>query len=85
MISARRAGFLGSSSGLQDDYFVTRKLYSNVDFYSGLIYEVMGLPVEMWLAQWREMLDDLEQKIARPRQIYAGPDERAFVALSARP
>jgi citrate synthase len=82
---------------LQDDYFVTRKLYPNVDFYSGLIYEAMGLPVEMfpvlfaisrttgWLAQWREMLDDPEQKIARPRQIYTGPEERDFVALAARP
>jgi citrate synthase len=82
---------------LQDDYFVTRKLYPNVDFYSGLIYEAMGLPVEMfpvlfaiprtagWLAQWREMLDDPEQKIARPRQIYTGPEERNFVALAARP
>jgi citrate synthase len=81
---------------LQDDYFVTRKLYPNVDFYSGLIYEAMGLPVEMfpvlfaiprtagWLAQWREMLDDPEQKIARPRQIYTGPGERNFVALAAR-
>jgi len=82
---------------LQDDYFVTRKLYPNVDFYSGLIYEAMGLPVEMfpvlfaiprtagWLAQWREMLDDPEQKIARPRQIYTGPEERNFLALAARP
>jgi citrate synthase len=82
---------------LQDDYFVTRKLYPNVDFYSGLIYEAMGLPVEMfpvlfaiprtagWLAQWREMLDDPEQKIARPRQIYTGPEERNFLAVAARP
>jgi citrate synthase len=82
---------------LQDDYFITRKLYPNVDFYSGLIYEAMGLPVEMfpvlfaiprtagWLAQWREMLDDPEQKIARPRQIYTGPEERNFVAVAARP
>jgi citrate synthase len=82
---------------LQDDYFVTRRLYPNVDFYTGLIYEAMGLPVEMfpvlfaiprtagWLAQWKEMLDDPEQKIARPRQIYTGPGEREFVALAARP
>jgi len=82
---------------LKDDYFVARKLYPNVDFYSGLIYEAMGLPVEMfpvlfaiprtagWLAQWKEMLDDPEQKIARPRQIYTGPDERDFVTLAARP
>jgi len=70
---------------LADDYFVQRKLYPNVDFYSGLIYEAMGLPVEMfpvlfaiprtagWLAQWQEMVGDPEQKIARPRQIYTGP------------
>ena len=82
---------------LQDEYFITRKLYPNVDFYSGLIYEAMGLPVEMfpvlfaiprtagWLAQWIEMLDDPEQKIARPRQIYTGPQERHFVALAERP
>src|SRR5437763_11678752 len=69
---------------LQDDYFVTRKLYPNVDFYSGLIYQAMGFPVEMfpvlfaiprtagWIAQWEEMLLDSEQKIARPRQIYTG-------------
>src|SRR4026208_941594 len=69
---------------LQDDYFVTRKLYPNVDFYSGLIYQAMGFPVEMfpvlfaiprtagWLAQWQEMLVDPDQKIARPRQIYTG-------------
>ena len=73
---------------LQDDYFVTRKLYPNVDFYSGLIYQAMGFPVEMfpvlfamgrmpgWLAQWQEMLTDPERKIARPRQVYVGPAER---------
>jgi citrate synthase len=70
---------------LHDEYFVTRKLYPNVDFYSGLIYEALGMPVEMfpvlfaigrtsgWIAQWLEMIDDPEQKIARPRQIYTGP------------
>jgi citrate synthase len=75
---------------------VSRKLYPNVDFYSGLIYEAMGLPVEMfpvlfaiprtagWLAQWREMLTDPEQKIARPRQIYTGPARREVVPLRAR-
>ena len=74
---------------LQDDYFVTRKLYPNVDFYSGLIYQAMGFPVEMfpvlfaiprtagWIAQWEEMLLDPEQKIARPRQIYTGSDSSA--------
>src|SRR5689334_7745738 len=81
---------------LQDDYFVTRKLYPNVDFYSGIIYQAMGFPVEMfpvlfaiprtagWLAQWHEMLDDPEQKIARPRQIYTGADTRNYVARDKR-
>ncbi|MBI3635608.1 MAG: citrate synthase [Candidatus Rokubacteria bacterium] len=81
---------------LADDYFVSRRLYPNVDFYSGLIYEAMGLPVEMfpvlfaiprtsgWLAQWQEMLADPEQKIARPRQIYVGPSRRDFVPVEAR-
>jgi citrate synthase len=81
---------------LQDDYFVTRKLYPNVDFYSGIIYQAMGLPMEMfpvlfaiartsgWLAQWEEMLMDPEQKINRPRQIYDGPDIRDYVPLSLR-
>jgi citrate synthase len=81
---------------LQDDYFVTRKLYPNVDFYSGLIYQAMGFPVEMfpvlfaiprtsgWLAQWQEMLADPEQKIARPRQLYVGPDERRWVPMGMR-
>jgi citrate synthase len=82
---------------LADDYFVSRRLYPNVDFYSGLIYEAMGLPVEMfpvlfaiprtsgWLAQWQEMLADPEQKIARPRQLYVGPPRRDFVPVEARP
>ncbi len=73
---------------LEDDYFVSHRLYPNVDFYSGIIYEAMGFPVEMfpvlfaigrmpgWLAQWEEGLTDPEQKIARPRQIYVGPGER---------
>ena len=81
---------------LQDDYFVTRKLYPNVDFYSGLIYQAMGFPVEMfpvlfaiprtagWIAQWEEMLLDPEQKIARPRQIYTGPAERTYVPPEKR-
>jgi citrate synthase len=75
---------------LQDDYFVSRKLYPNVDFYTGLIYRSMGFPTEYftvlfaiarmagWLSQWEEMLLDKEQKIARPRQIYTGYDERQF-------
>jgi citrate synthase len=81
---------------LQDEYFVSRKLYPNVDFYSGLIYQAMGFPVEMfpvlfaiprtsgWIAQWEEMLLDPEQKIARPRQIYTGPDTRNYVARDQR-
>jgi citrate synthase len=81
---------------LQDDYFVTRKLYPNVDFYSGLIYQAMGFPVEMfpvlfaiprtagWIAQWEEMLLDAEQKIARPRQIYTGPVQRNYVSREKR-
>ena len=81
---------------LEDDYFVKRKLYPNVDFYSGLIYEALGLPVEMfpvmfaiprtsgWIAQWLEMIDDSEQKIARPRQIYTGERGREYVPVDAR-
>jgi len=81
---------------LQDDYFVSRKLYPNVDFYSGIIYQVMGLPVDLfpvlfaiprtvgWLAQWQEMITDPEQKIARPRQIYTGPAQRDYVPLEKR-
>ena len=81
---------------LQDDYFVTRKLYPNVDFYSGIIYEAMKFPVDMfpvlfaigrtpgWLAQWQEMLLDKEQKIARPRQAYVGAPERNYLALAKR-
>jgi citrate synthase len=81
---------------LQDDYFVTRKLYPNVDFYSGLIYQAMGFPMEMfpvlfaiprtsgWVAQWEEMLLDQDQKIARPRQIYTGAQTRDYVARDKR-
>jgi citrate synthase len=81
---------------LEDEYFVKRKLYPNVDFYSGLIYQAMGYPTDYftvlfalgrlpgWIAQWEEMLLDKEQKIARPRQIYTGKAERAFVPLVAR-
>jgi len=81
---------------LEDDYFVKRKLYPNVDFYSGLIYQAMGFPVDMfpvlfaiprtagWLAQWEEMLEDKDQKIARPRQIYLGKGHRDFVPVSER-
>jgi citrate synthase len=81
---------------LQDDYFVSRKLYPNVDFYSGIIYQVMGLPVDLfpvlfaiprtvgWLAQWEEMITDPEQKIARPRQIYTGKAARDYIPINKR-
>jgi citrate synthase len=81
---------------LEDDYFVSRKLYPNVDFYSGLIYQAMGYPTDYftvlfalgrlpgWIAQWEEMLEDPEQKISRPRQLYVGADERDFVPLDNR-
>jgi citrate synthase len=81
---------------LEDDYFVSRKLYPNVDFYTGLIYQSMGFPVTMfpvlfaiprtsgWIAQWEEMLLDPEQKIARPRQVYTGYDLRPYKSLDAR-
>jgi citrate synthase len=81
---------------LEDDYFIERKLYPNVDFYSGLIYEALGMPVEMfpvlfaigrtsgWIAQWLEMIDDKEQKIARPRQIYTGERGLDYVPVTNR-
>ena len=81
---------------LSDDYFISRKLYPNVDFYSGLIYEALQIPVDMfpvlfaiprtagWLAQWEEMLLDKEQKIARPRQVYTGYGEREMVPIERR-
>ena len=81
---------------LEDSYFIERKLYPNVDFYSGLIYESMGLPVDLfpvlfaigrtpgWLAQWEEMLTDPEQKIARPRQVYLGEGERHYTPITER-
>jgi citrate synthase len=77
---------------LSDEYFISRKLYPNVDFYTGLIYRAMKFPTDYftvlfaiprvagWLAQWEEMLLDKEQKIARPRQIYTGPDERPYTS-----
>jgi citrate synthase len=82
---------------LEDDYFVSRKLYPNVDFYSGIIYQAMGFPMEMfpvlfaiprtsgWLAQWAEMVRDAEQKIARPRQVYAGEGLRRYAPIEDRP
>jgi citrate synthase len=81
---------------LEDEYFVSRKLYPNVDFYSGLIYEALGLPVEMfpvmfaiprtsgWISQWLELVVDKEQKIARPRQIYTGARSRDYAEIGTR-
>ncbi len=83
-------------AALQDPYFVDRKLYPNVDFYSGLIYQAMGFPVDMftvlfaiprmsgWLAHWQELLNDPSQKISRPRQWYDGPAERNYVSIAER-
>jgi citrate synthase len=81
---------------LEDDYFVKRKLYPNVDFYSGIIYQAMGFQPEMftvlfaiprtsgWLAHWEELMNDAERRIARPRQIYLGPDELEYVPIEER-
>jgi citrate synthase len=81
---------------LEDDYFVKRKLYPNVDFYSGLIYQSMGLPMDMfpvlfaiprtsgWIAQWEEMLTDPDQKLARPKQVYLGSEKRDYVSMARR-
>ncbi len=81
---------------LEDDYFITRKLYPNVDFYSGLIYQSIGFPMDMfpvlfaiprtsgWVAQWEEMLLDTDQKIARPKQIYKGADKRDYIPMDKR-
>jgi Citrate synthase len=81
---------------LSDEYFIERKLYPNVDFYTGLIYKAMGFPPKMftvlfalgrlpgWIAQWREMIQDPELKIGRPRQVYVGPTERKYVPVSRR-
>jgi citrate synthase len=80
---------------LKDDYFISRKLYPNVDFYSGLIYQAMGFPIDMfpvlfaiprtsgWLAHWEELLEQ-DSKIARPRQLYIGPEQRDYVPIDAR-
>ncbi len=81
---------------LEEDYFITRKLYPNVDFYSGLIYQALGIPTDMfpvmfaiprtsgWLAQWEEMMTDPEKKIVRPRQVYLGADQRNYVPIEKR-
>jgi citrate synthase len=81
---------------LEDPYFVEKKLYPNVDFYSGIIFKAMGIPTSMftclfaiartvgWVAQWNEMIGDPHQKIGRPRQLYTGSDIRKYVPLNAR-
>jgi citrate synthase len=81
---------------LADSYFVERKLYPNVDFYTGLIYKAMGFPTEMftalfalgrlpgWIAQWREMINDPTTRIGRPRQIYVGAPQRRYVPIGER-
>jgi citrate synthase len=81
---------------LNDEFFVERNLYPNVDFYSGIIYQAMGFPVDMfpvlfaiprtagWLAQWQEMVEDSDQRIARPRQVYTGVEQREYVPLESR-
>ena len=83
-------------AALSDDYFTSRRLYPNVDFYSGIILRAIGIPVDMftvmfaigrtpgWLAQWNELITDSEQKIARPKQIYTGDRELTFVPASER-
>ena len=84
------------SIALQDDYFIKRKLYPNVDFYSGLIYQSMGLPMDMfpvlfaiprtsgWIAQWEEMLTDPDQKLSRPKQVYRGAETRDYLPMEKR-
>ena len=81
---------------LKDDYFIRHKLYPNVDFYSGIIYKALGIPINMftvmftlgrlpgWIAQWLEMRDDPDTRIVRPRQIYTGATERAYVPIDVR-
>lgn len=81
---------------LEDDYFVQRRLYPNVDFYSGIIYQAIGFPVDMfpvlfaiprtvgWMAQWRELITDQEQRISRPRQVYLGEGRRGYEPVESR-
>jgi citrate synthase len=81
---------------LEDEYFVSRKLYPNVDFYSGIVQRALGIPTSMftcifalartvgWIAQWNEMISDPEQKIGRPRQLYVGPTQRDVVPIAKR-
>jgi citrate synthase len=81
---------------LEDEYFVERKLYPNVDFYSGIIFQALGIPTTMftvlfavartvgWIAQWNEMVEDPNQKIGRPRQLYTGAPRRDYIPVSER-
>jgi citrate synthase len=81
---------------LKDDYFIEKKLYPNIDFYSGITLRAMGFPTSMftvlfavartvgWISQWKEMIEDPEQKIGRPRQLYIGPTERPYVPMEQR-
>ncbi len=81
---------------LSDDYFIERKLYPTLDFYTGIIYRALGIPLNMftvmfvlgrvpgWIAQWKEMHEDAKQKIARPRQLYAGQTKRKYVPIAER-
>ena len=81
---------------LEDDYFIKRKLYPNVDFYSGIVYKALGIPVSMytaifalartvgWIAQWNELISDPEQKLSRPRQLFTGAKQREFVPTGKR-
>ncbi|MDP2877780.1 MAG: citrate/2-methylcitrate synthase, partial [Holophaga sp.] len=81
---------------LSDEYFIEKKLYPNVDFYSGIIFRAMGIPTSMftslfalartvgWVAQWNEMIEDTDQKIGRPRQLYVGAPKRSFVPMDQR-
>ena len=83
-------------TALKDEFFIERKLYPNVDFYSGILYKAMGIPIDMftvmfaigrlpgWIAHWKEMMEDPDRKIARPRQIYIGPTRRPYVFLADR-
>jgi len=81
---------------LKDEYFIEKKLYPNIDFYSGITLKAMGFPTDMftvlfavartvgWIAQWAEMIEDPQQKIGRPRQLYVGPDKRDYVPINSR-
>ena len=79
-----------------DDYFIQKKLYPNIDFYSGIALKALGFPTEMfsalfaiartagWIAQWKEMIEDPTQRISRPRQLYTGASERSYISIEAR-